>query len=687
MTCPERGGTFVYRGADIDSWEWTEMRRNPGVVVMAALSLVLGLVGPAGAGGDTFPDDDGSIHEANIELIAEAAITQGCGTGLFCPDDLVTRAQMASFVVRALGYLDDGGGDLFTDDDGLIHESNIDLLAGAGVTLGCGAGLFCPDDPVTRGQMASFIARAFHYDVASASSDYFTDDDGSTHEANINLLFEAGVTQGCSAGPTSFCPNDPVTRAQMASFLARALKLPWPVDESGDPDVQPETSDRFGSAAAVGDFNDDGWDDIAVGIPGENGNEGAVRIVYGTAGGPTGTTQFFTDTDFGATPQDLGYLGVSLAVGDFDDDGYQDLAIGARDPAAGDVGRVVVARGGPTGLTPDGELYRSFPGSGAPLPMVAGRFGSGPADDLAIGYPFATVNGETSAGLVEVVYPGEYLTIIVQYHQDYPGVGGAVEEADQFGASLAAGDLTGDEFDELVIGVPLEDLNVGDGEIDVGVVHVFYGSDGGLLVDRGTSPEVIHQADIGAEDEQGDLFGTSIAIGDLTGDGIGDLIVGAAFEDLESPSAVTNRGNVHIIPGSGNGPVGATAFDLDSIAGPDQPLGTDYNLGHHLVFIGGEHPRVVVPRSTAAPVVGVFMLHSDGLDDLDTPMLAPDFADEDALVPASGDINGDGRTDLVIGAWWLPLPDGTPLSTAGGIAVWLGQDDSTLKPWPGGLIQ
>ena len=115
---------------------------------------------------DTFVDDDDSIFEADIEWLAAAGITRGCNPPIndrFCPNDYVTRGHMAAFLVRALGYSDDGGGDLFVDDDGSVFESDIDRLGTAGVTRGCNPPIndrFCPNDPVTRGQMAAFLHRA-----------------------------------------------------------------------------------------------------------------------------------------------------------------------------------------------------------------------------------------------------------------------------------------------------------------------------------------------------------------------------------------------------------------------------------------------------------------------------------------------------------------------------------------------
>jgi hypothetical protein len=113
-----------------------------------------------------FADDEGSIFEADIEWLAAAGITMGCNppeNDRYCPGDAVTRGQMAAFLVRALGYVDDGGGDRFTDDDGSIFEADIDRLAAAGVTRGCNPPAntrFCPDRSVTRGEMAAFFHRA-----------------------------------------------------------------------------------------------------------------------------------------------------------------------------------------------------------------------------------------------------------------------------------------------------------------------------------------------------------------------------------------------------------------------------------------------------------------------------------------------------------------------------------------------
>ena len=142
--------------------------------------IVLVAASPAAAQpGGSFVDDDGNHHEGMIEAIFAAGITLGCdpaADNLYCPGDLVTRGQMASFLVRALEL--SGGTDAFDDDDGSTHEAAINALAAAGITEGCASDKFCPSDPVTRDQMASFLARG--YQLAPSATDFFDDDDGNT---------------------------------------------------------------------------------------------------------------------------------------------------------------------------------------------------------------------------------------------------------------------------------------------------------------------------------------------------------------------------------------------------------------------------------------------------------------------------------------------------------------------------
>jgi hypothetical protein len=175
----------------------------------------------------TFADDDGSVFEADIEWLAAEEITRGCNppdNTLFCPSQIVTRGEMAAFLVRALGYTDTGTAS-FTDTAGSIFETDILKLATADVTRGCNPpdnDMFCPDAPVTRGQMAAFLVRALGYtDTGTAS---FTDTAGSIFETDILKLATADVTRGCNP-PTNdrYCPTDGVTRGQMAAFLHRAL--------------------------------------------------------------------------------------------------------------------------------------------------------------------------------------------------------------------------------------------------------------------------------------------------------------------------------------------------------------------------------------------------------------------------------------------------------------------------------
>ena len=189
----------------------TDIAGNP--LKAASLTFTSGL--------GSFIDADGNKHEAAIEWLVAHDITTGCSSQppLYCPDGLVTRAQMASFIARAMS-LPGATLDYFVDDEGSTHEANINRLAQSGITAGCDADRYCPDGIVTRAQMATYLARAL--DLPAASTDYFSDDEGSKHEANINRVAAAGLTVGCAAN--RYCPDGAVTRAQMATFLYRAFR-------------------------------------------------------------------------------------------------------------------------------------------------------------------------------------------------------------------------------------------------------------------------------------------------------------------------------------------------------------------------------------------------------------------------------------------------------------------------------
>jgi lysozyme len=165
-----------------------------------------------------FTDISSSTFEDDIAWLYHSGITTGCSSTKFCPGGTVTRGQMASFLARAL-KLPDTTKDYFRDDDGSTHEANINRLAKAGLTTGCSATRYCPGNSVTRGQLATFLARVL--DLSATSNDYFVDDDSSTHESNINRIARAGLTSGCDTD--RYCPTSVLTRGQMAAFLHRTF--------------------------------------------------------------------------------------------------------------------------------------------------------------------------------------------------------------------------------------------------------------------------------------------------------------------------------------------------------------------------------------------------------------------------------------------------------------------------------
>ena len=166
----------------------------------------------------SFSDIMGDTHEVAIERVALAGITQGRGGLRFGAIEPVSRGQMAAFLARALGLPPTTTGP-FSDVAGTQHELEINAVAAAEVAGGFPDGTFRPSDPVSRGQMAAFLARA--RDLAPLDNGPFSDVAGTEHERDINAVAAARITTGFPDG--TFRPTETTTRAQMAGFLFRAF--------------------------------------------------------------------------------------------------------------------------------------------------------------------------------------------------------------------------------------------------------------------------------------------------------------------------------------------------------------------------------------------------------------------------------------------------------------------------------
>jgi hypothetical protein len=202
---------------------------GPGAVVPEARTITDACpTGPGGVPRNSRQDDDGNLHEFAIDCMVWYEIALGTSATKYEPRRQVSRGQMASFISRLIeksgGRLPEGR-DAFRDDNGDTHEANINKLAAAGIVDGKSAGVYDPRGTVTRAQMAKFLVEAYQFrsgKLLSGSVDYFGDDNGNVHEANINRAAAAGFTAGRGAG---YEPTGDVLRDQMASFLARTLDL------------------------------------------------------------------------------------------------------------------------------------------------------------------------------------------------------------------------------------------------------------------------------------------------------------------------------------------------------------------------------------------------------------------------------------------------------------------------------
>ena len=209
--------------------------------MLAAVMLAAALAAGARADDeDGFADITGAgVHAPAIEILDALGGLDGteCASGRFCPSEPLRRWVMAVWLVRALDGTDPEPGDSgdFVDvPAGAWWAGHVDRLAELGITKGCATGpaRYCPSETVTRGQMATFLKRAFGIEATRPGG--FTDIAGNFHAGSIDALVAADITAGCATDPARYCPAAPVDRGQMATFLARALGLVPPAAFADD---------------------------------------------------------------------------------------------------------------------------------------------------------------------------------------------------------------------------------------------------------------------------------------------------------------------------------------------------------------------------------------------------------------------------------------------------------------------
>ncbi|MDX3069034.1 FG-GAP and VCBS repeat-containing protein [Streptomyces sp. ND04-05B] len=452
-------------------------------------------------------------------------------------------------------------------------------------------------------------ADSVHHPVADFNGDGFGDVAYSAGNATVGGKSGAGqivALYGSASG---------VTSSKRATISQNTTGVPGSA----------EKNDGFGWVSAYGDYNGDGFDDLAVSAQGEDvdgdTDGGTVLIVWGSAKGLSGAT---TVKDPAASSHDE--WGTALASGDFDGDGTEDLAVGSSS------NRVYVFEGGITKSGTAGGRYslttdiRSGGNTGT-LVMSAGDVNGDKRTDLVVngfetdsdwGYNtnwyvpgtasglsaagaqelkrgiitgIGDINGDgfgdivtgqdwdpskdgsepsvpesSTGGKVHIAYgsaDGPATTVAVT--QNTGNVPGSSERGDWFGSELSLGDINGDGRTDLVAGAPGENLG---GVVDAGALTILYGAESGLNTTSGYQYFAQSTAGVPGSDETEDHFGSDVKLTDVNGDGKADLTAGAYGENDYNGSLLYLPSNGTKITTTGSRSVAPSAVGVSTAGQP-----------------------------------------------------------------------------------------------------------------------